>query len=233
MNIRHNAALREKLAGEYALGTLRGGARRRFESWLLEDAALRRAVAEWQDRLAPLAELTPPVEPPPRVWRAIEAGIAPTSSLRRTSIWHGSLNFWRWLGAGATAVAGLLLAILLIRQPDIEAAPSYVAVLGDDKAQTAFIVTGDSRRRQLSVKVVTLSSIPADRSLQLWALPKEGSPRSLGLLDPVGGASLPLPQDVSPQSVPALAVSLEPSGGSPNPNAPTGPVLYKGAWLPI
>ena len=33
--------------------------------------------------------------------------------------------------------------------------------------------------------------------------------------------------------VAVLAVSLEPKGGSPNPNAPTGPVLYKGAWVRV
>jgi anti-sigma-K factor RskA len=27
-----------------------------------------------------------------------------------------------------------------------------------------------------------------------------------------------------------LAISLEPKGGSPDPNGPTGPVLYKGGW---
>jgi anti-sigma-K factor RskA len=28
-----------------------------------------------------------------------------------------------------------------------------------------------------------------------------------------------------------LAVSLEPKGGSPDPNGPTGPILYKGNWV--
>jgi hypothetical protein len=28
-------------------------------------------------------------------------------------------------------------------------------------------------------------------------------------------------------------ISMEPKGGSPNPNGPTGPMLFKGAWLPV
>jgi anti-sigma-K factor RskA len=33
--------------------------------------------------------------------------------------------------------------------------------------------------------------------------------------------------------MPVLAVSLEPKGGSPNPRAPSGPILYKGGWVRI
>ena len=35
--------------------------------------------------------------------------------------------------------------------------------------------------------------------------------------------------DVS--QLPALAISVEPRGGSPNPNGPTGPVVFKGALI--
>ena len=43
----------------------------------------------------------------------------------------------------------------------------------------------------------------------------------------VGRVTLPAPPDVALANVPALAVSLEPAGGSPT-GAPTGPVLYTG-----
>jgi anti-sigma-K factor RskA len=33
--------------------------------------------------------------------------------------------------------------------------------------------------------------------------------------------------------VPLLAVTLEPKGGSQDPKGPTGPILFKGAWVRI
>ena len=54
MNIGNNPVLCEKLAGEYVLGTLKGGARRRFETLMSLDARVRGAVADWQARLQPL-----------------------------------------------------------------------------------------------------------------------------------------------------------------------------------
>ena len=72
MNIRNNIVLRQKLAAEYVLGTLRGGARRRFEGWMHQDADLRNITAQWQQRLAPMAEFAGDVKPPRSVWTGIE-----------------------------------------------------------------------------------------------------------------------------------------------------------------
>lgn len=238
--LRHNDVLREKLASEYVLGTLRGSARRRFEGWLKEDAALRRAVAEWQDRLHPMVEFAPAAEPSPQVWLAIEKQLdlaVPAQPAGRRAFWRGlreDLAFWRGLGMVSTAAAAVLVTVLLARLPESGApAANYVATLADDKAQTTMVITGDARRRQLTVRVIGQPAVAADKSLELWAIPKEGAPRSLGLVAAGGTVTLPLPENATPENTPVLAISLEPKGGSPNPNAPTGPVLYKGAWVKI
>jgi len=238
--IRHNDTLREQLASEYVLGTLRGSARKRFESWLRNDAALQRSVSEWQERLNPLAELASPAAPSPQVWQAIEKQLDLRSvriNQSRKSFWLGlreDLAFWRGLGMASTAVAAILVTVLLTRLPEpAMPAASYVATLSDDKSQPVMVITGDAKRRQLTVKMVTQQQIAADKSLELWAVPKEGAPRSLGLVAANGTVTLPLPENATPESIPVLAISLEPKGGSPNPNAPSGPVIYKGAWLQI
>ncbi len=234
MNPQHNDSLREKLASEYVLGTLKGGARRRFESLLKNDAALRRAVAEWQDRLHPLAELTPATKPSPQVWRAIEQKLNLNS---RRAFWLGlreDLSFWRGLGLASTALATILIAVLATKQPG-SAAPGadYVAMLSDDKAQPIAVVTGDLKHHQLTIKVLAQQSIAADKSLELWAVPKTGNPRSLGLVAANGIVTLQLPENATPETVGLLAVTLEPKGGSPDPNGPTGPIVFKGPWVQI
>lgn len=236
--IRHNDKLREKLASEYVVGTLRGGARRRFETWLRDDAALRRSVAEWQDRLHPMAEFAPAAQPSPQVWQAIEKRLdLARSAPARNSFGRRlleDLRFWRGLGIASTALATILVTVLLVRQPET-AMPntSYVAMLADANAQPVAVITGDMQHRRLTVKVVAQQNIAADKSLELWAIPKQGAPRSLGLVAANGSITLPLPANATPESIPLLAISLEPKGGSPNPNGPTGPVLFKGAWLQV
>lgn len=239
MNIQHNDALVEKLAAEYVLGTLKGAARRRFETMMHDNAALRRAVVEWQDRLNPMAEFAPAEQVSPLVWNAISAQLDLQSGkpARKPSFWRGlreDLSFWRGLGMSSTALAAILIAVLVTRQPEsVVPAASYVAMLADDKSQPMAYVTGDAKRGEMIVRMVTSQPVAADKSLELWAVPKEGPPRSLGLVADSGSVTLPMPENAAPGSSPVLAVTLEPKGGSPNPNGPTGPVVFKGAWVQI
>jgi anti-sigma-K factor RskA len=262
MNIARNERLLDKLAAEYVLGTLKGGARRRYEAWLATDAQVQRATAQWQDRLHPMAQLAPAVAPPDYLWHALASQLglpaqaAVAAPANRRSFWrglHDDLSFWRGLGMVSTALATILVAVLATRPPgppapstqtaqNLPAAPaaasasasaSYVALLADDKAQPVAVITGDQQNHRLTVKLVLPQTVAADKSLQLWAVPKAGAPRSLGLVAGEGSQTLALPADATPQSVALLAISLEPKGGSPNPNAPTGPIVYKGAWLQL
>ncbi len=231
MNIRNNDVLRQKLAAEYVLGTLRGGARRRFEIWLLQDADLRNITAQWQQRITPMCEFAGEVKPPASVWRGIERRLAMKRSPPAWQFWlSDSIAFWRGLGLVSSGLAALLLVLVFSNKPAEMPNISYVATLTDDKAQTALLLTADREHHALDVRVITSAQIAADKSLQLWAVPASGKPRSLGVLADNRGR-FNLPDSATGADVALLAVSLEPKGGSPDPNGPTGPILYKGNWV--
>jgi anti-sigma-K factor RskA len=217
----------DALAAEYVLGTLRGRARQRFERAVRADRALGDAVQRWEERLLPLAEGLVPVNPPERVWRAIQAriGSAPAS---RSTLWS-SLGWWRGL-ALVSLVAVVALSVLLLRPMGERAEGTVVAVLAGSDAKAALVASADRFGRYLTIKAISRIDVPADRSLQLWMLPSAGNPQSLGVIDTTTAARVALsaPADEALRNIPALAVSLEPRGGSPT-GSPTGPVLYSGA----
>lgn len=232
MNIRNNIVLRQKLAAEYVLGTLKGGARRRFEGWLHSDADLRNITAEWRQRLTPMIEFAGEVQPPKSVWTGIERRLnlraAPASGWK---YWlNENIAFWRNLGLVSTGLAAMLMVVVLSGRVAETPNISYVATLTDEKAQTALLLTADSRNHALDVRVITDAQTAADKSLHLWAVPKVGKPRSLAVLAGNRG-HFKLPDNAIGADVAVLAVTLEPKGGSPDPNGPTGPILYKGNWV--
>jgi anti-sigma-K factor RskA len=207
-----------------------------------EDAALARAAAQWEARLAPMAAAIAPVRVPARVWRAIEERVgAPRRDAR--GLWE-SLAFWRSLGLAASGMAAALLAAValvtpqapqapppvVVRVPSNEIPASYLAVLSDPASRKPMVLVSAARKSdQLWVKTLDPGIHVAGKSLELWALPASGTPRSLGLVSSEEKTMLKLVAvaDQSLAEVPALAVSLEPAGGSPT-GQPTGPVLYAG-----
>jgi len=225
--------LREELAAHYALGTLRGAARRRFERLIAADAGLRETTRRWEARLNVLAEQAPPVQPPARVWQAIERQVAVEGRrpARPGSLWD-SLAFWRGFAAGAVGLAaGLLLYLGLATLHGPIPGPSHVAVLVDKAAEPALLATIDERDGRVTLAALQLPAVPSGKDLELWLIsPAAPGPRPLGLV--TKGA---LSVDLGPLAARALAsgvlaVSLEPAGGSPT-GSPTGPVLYQGRIL--
>ena len=227
--------LADRLAADYVAGTLRGAARRRFEALLPAHPLLRGAVRDWQARLMPLTLGIAPQTPPPHVWQRIEARIAGAAvqvpvALPLALPWWGRLSFWRGLSA-LTTVAALSLSVLLAN-PD-PAQPPLVVVLSSAAPATAtdgpvtasFVASISGDGRAVVTKPLRGVNMEPNRVLELWALPASGAPRSLGLIS-ASGASVVQKNKVQPGTA-ALAVSLEPTGGSTT-GAPTGPVLFVG-----
>ena len=211
-----------RLAAEYALGTLRGRARRRFEAIARSDRAAREAIDQWQAFLTPLAENVAPVEPPARVWSAIESRLGKTGDAPRFS------DLWRSIGMLATGLAAVLAVAFLWFSPAREAEPAFVAVLTASDSVPRMVVSMHASD-ELRVQVVKPWKGTEGKSLELWALTKSGPPRSLGLVDNERVTHLRVSaSDARLLAANALAVSLEPSGGSST-GLPTGPVLCSGS----
>ncbi|MEW5889907.1 MAG: anti-sigma factor [Pseudomonadota bacterium] len=218
-------ALRSALAAEYALGTLRGAARRRFERLIAAHPSWRREVDRWQTRLAGMAETIPAVEPPPRLWRTIEARVPGSAAdgLQR------ALRRWRGLALAATAAA-LILGTAVVLRP--APAPTGVALLSDAAARPGWVLTLQRRdgRAELQVRAAAPALPGPGQAYELWLLPGGGAaPVSLGLLPAAGARTVPLDAGQAAMLARArgLAVSLELAGGSPT-GQPTGPVVYQG-----
>ncbi|MFM0626745.1 anti-sigma factor [Paraburkholderia xenovorans] len=259
MNLHRYPQLVDLLAAEYVLGTLRGGARRRFERYADHDTTIRRAVDEWQRRISPLAELAEPRMPPSAVWDAIERrlGLAATRDAVRPrtvaatptrpsrSVFE-NLAFWRGWALGVTGLAAVAVVVAVrsllpsttapVTAPTVaqqpETAVSHVAVLNNKDAHPVMLVAWDEAHSTMTVHPLGKVELPAGRAMELWGIPASGHPVSLGMLPDSANGKVTAGQQ-KPENYAALAVSIEAPGGSPDHNAPSGPVVFTGKLLPV
>ncbi len=242
-------ALTDRLAAEYVLGTLRGPARRRMDTLLPAHPALRQAVSQWQQRLAPLSSSVQPVAPSPAVWRAIEQRLFMPAAADRTphtpshtpsytptpTRWWQALALWRGL-ATVASVAAVALLVQVTREPAAQA-PLVVVLAATPEAALAlnasaaasgvasFVASISADGRALVLQPTQATALVAGRALELWAVPAQGAPRSLGLVRADGSTTVLRAQLL--RDTAAFAVSVEPTGGSPT-GAPTGPIVSVG-----
>jgi anti-sigma-K factor RskA len=184
-------------------------------------------------------------EPSPREEAISDAVADLTRRLRR----------WRESAIFASALAASLAAVILVfaLAPDVLPArlrpkggvvevvrteiksPSrYVAVLQQDQASPAFILTVDVEGRSLTVRRVAADPQPG-KSYELWLVSDRfPAPRSLGI---VGDREFTVDDklaayDQGTVTNATFAVSLEPEGGSPT-GVATGPILWTGKLVQV
>ena len=225
--MRYDAAQVEYLAAEYVLGTLRGPARRRFDRLITDRADVRFSVWRWERHLNGLASGLEPRKPPRRVWKNIRRRIDQSQPAKTAfrGRWRG---FWLTL---PTAIVAAWLAVAFLPLPTAE----RMAVFADQNAEALWVISADLDRGLIQIEAVNAPALASNTSYELWVLPAEGPPLTLGLLPVIAGS---VETQISAQVVAALAgagrlaISVEPAGGSPT-GLPTGPVVYQASLVTI
>ncbi|MDX8442320.1 anti-sigma factor [Mesorhizobium australafricanum] len=219
------------LAAEYVLGVLAADERQIASRRVDTETAFARLVDAWEAHFAPMAAAYAAVEPPASVKVAIDrrlfASSASTSAAPGSGLW-ASLIFWRGLAAAAIAALAVYVALPYVNPPVPQPETRLVASLAADNSNVKFLAVYDATRHEVGLSLVS-GDRGAGKDFELWMIEGKNAPVSMGVI-PAGQtarmAVAPAVQQKLAQGA-VLAVSLEPTGGSPT-GQPTGPVVAAG-----
>jgi anti-sigma-K factor RskA len=233
------ASIRELLPA-YALGALDADERRLVDSHLPACPDCQAALAEFRAVEQGLLHATPTREPPARIragliarlaetrppvpvrrrrWGSFAAGLALTVLLALNLLLAGQL---RQAQAQQAALAEQLAAGQLALELLSHAGTRTHAAAGES-ASGSLIVNTTANTAVLSAK--GLIELDAQHVYQLWLIPAEGQPVSIGLFQPRGQAGafiLPIQPEHVLADFAGFGITIEPAAGSPT---PTGPLV--------
>ncbi len=227
--------LREQLAGEYALGSLHGAARARFERLMADDPGLRRLVVEYQEDLTPLSLSAPDVIPPSRLRAALEQATKPTTRADTApQKWWQRLGFWRSLATANGLIAAALVAVVavgVLPQEDAESELVYVGVLSDAQSKPGVAVMAYNRPNRLEIAAKTPLPAESGKELRLWIRDRETDQPVFLAAIPADQTTFEIPDEPWKllRRAKALVVSL--NDVSEAQTAPGSQVLYEGVCV--
>ena len=228
------------LAAEYALGVLSGEALQRARELARTDAGFRAEVARWSGRLAPMLDEVADTSPPESAWTEIQRRLGSSTQAGNVVQLRRRVYQWRGVAAAMSALAAGLAIFIVVRPPPPPPAPVQVerpaapppllAMLGNNQQGTTVVATWDPTAQRLVLAVTGHMPSDAAHSHELWVIPADGKPRSLGTMEHGKQMHVQLADALAQllQQGATIAISVEPRGGSPT-GAPTGPVVASGA----
>lgn len=229
------------LAAEYALGVLAGAELGRARELARTDAGFRDQVARWSGRLAPMLEEADSADPPAAAWQEIQRRVGEGGDAGNVVHLRRRVNRWRGIAAAMSALAACLAVFIVVRpvppplaprpveRPAAAAAP-LLAMLDNEGKGTQVVATWDPAARRLILAVTGDMKSDPRHSHELWVIPPNGKPVSLGTMGDAKQTHVQLADALAEllQQGATIAISVEPRGGSPT-GAPTGPVVAAGA----
>ena len=236
----------DDLKDAYVLGALSDEERATVEAYLALHPE-RQAEIDDLSGVAGLLALAPPEHEPPadlrrRLMEVVESeATAPEPTQPPASSWFGWLGDFRnvALGAAALLLVGLLSWNVLLQGDvrDLRGEVEEARTADQDQSQEARVIElgGTWAEQGASAEVTTLEderailvvedmpSVPENRTGQVWVI-HDDKPRPSGLLAP-SGDTVAAPITTSLKDADAIAVTVEPAGGSDQPTS--DPVLVQ------
>ncbi|MGK0270534.1 MAG: anti-sigma-K factor RskA [Cocleimonas sp.] len=235
-----NPEVFELLAMEYAVGSLQGRARQRFEVLMDTHFYLRATVDAYEAKFANLVELLPEKQPSNQIWNNIEAHIkeSSASAAKGTSLEEEKTPWWQMnffkQGFGLAAMA-LIISAVLVYNPMTDHNPnavaSYSAVMeSDNNGETIAVTKIQKSDMKLTIDIMKPMAIADGMELTLWCHPRAGGkPMKMGTISKSGKTELNISEQEwkDLQNVGQLAVSVEKKGNS-NITSPSEKIILKG-----
>jgi anti-sigma-K factor RskA len=215
-------------AAQYALGVGDAASRAAAVRRIATDPAFASQVAAWSERLHPLDIAYGEETPPPAMKQRIErelfgAGLASHASRPVSTVWRPVA-----LAASIALLVSLGFNLRNALEPSGEPARLIVSLEAAD-SPVKFLALYEPGTRAVRLSQVAAPRQPAN-DYELWLVEGSQAPVSLGVLPQQGVAEIVVPPALAGRFAEgaALAISLEPQGGSPT-GAPTGPIVASGA----
>jgi anti-sigma-K factor RskA len=208
------------LAAELALGLIEpieaANAHARHDT----DAAFTTRVQWWHEQFAPLA-VDAATAPRDSVWAQIAASLPANDNSRALA------RGWRAAALSAMLLAATLAGVLVLRPAPVATQPELVVASLVGTAGAPATLAYERQSGQLII--VPAKFELSGRAAELWIIPAEAKPISLGVIDPAHTSKVlvPIARRAPIRAGASFAITLEPAGGSPT-GLPTGPVIGAG-----
>ncbi len=216
---------RDLRAAELALGLLDGDDRAAALRLRLSDPEFAAMVDAWRRRLEPLLTAYQPEQPSENVWNGIVQRLEPRGMVMA----RGGSGKWRALALASSAIAATLAVFLVLRpappqpQPQPITAVSVAQLTGDQEALRV-VARYDDAHGTLALRSEGIQD--PNKSPELWIIPSDGKPRSLGLIARNGASQVTVPVTLRAflRDGVTLAVTMEDAATAPHDAPSAAPV---------
>lgn len=232
----------------YVLGALDEEERRLVEQALASDPNARARLTEYEASAASLVALAPLRSAPEHLQADLRARLASRQEATRPHITAQSTSPWVLIAAAAALVVilvGAVAVLWLLNDDDepptedggrtlyaelaeLEGAQRYTVMPGEvDPGVSGELVVSPEGDRAV-IRVEELPALTDENIFQLWLVDSEGERSSGGLFRQARADAtyIEIPLAAPLNAYRGFGVSLEPAGGSPYPDRPTGPRVF-------